>query len=184
MASLMSCQYDVIDVYNDGKIYSLREKGPAGGWIFYENPNWKTDGWRYLEAAPEDSPVLCMWLSTSTWLNTDLATGGTLLSIGSGKNNTAKMLQYKGVRTAPAAEYCDSLVVNGYNDWFLPSSYELNQMDLNLSAYGIGGFSIATYFSSSEMDAGSAAIRNFLSGIPSGTSSKNAPQKIRAVRAF
>lgn len=26
--------------------------GPAGGLVFYENPNWETDGWRYLEAAP------------------------------------------------------------------------------------------------------------------------------------
>lgn len=26
--------------------------GPAGGLVFYENPNWEDDGWRYLEAAP------------------------------------------------------------------------------------------------------------------------------------
>ena len=26
--------------------------GPAGGLVFYENPHWETDGWRYLEAAP------------------------------------------------------------------------------------------------------------------------------------
>lgn len=26
--------------------------GPAGGFVFYENPNWEIDGWRYLEAAP------------------------------------------------------------------------------------------------------------------------------------
>mgnify|MGYP000977379186 FL=1 len=28
--------------------------GPAGGLIFYENPNAVADGWRYLEAAPPD----------------------------------------------------------------------------------------------------------------------------------
>lgn len=26
--------------------------GPAGGFVFYENPNHASDGWRYLEAAP------------------------------------------------------------------------------------------------------------------------------------
>src|SRR5690554_5787135 len=35
-------------------IYALRDTGPAGGLIFYLNPNHPTDGWRYLEAAPGD----------------------------------------------------------------------------------------------------------------------------------
>jgi uncharacterized repeat protein (TIGR02543 family) len=26
--------------------------GPAGGLVYYENPNWEADGWRFLEAAP------------------------------------------------------------------------------------------------------------------------------------
>ena len=32
--------------------YALGDIGPAGGYIFYENPNYAADGWRYLEAAP------------------------------------------------------------------------------------------------------------------------------------
>jgi uncharacterized repeat protein (TIGR02543 family) len=27
--------------------------GPAGGLVFYENPDWENDNWRYLEIAPE-----------------------------------------------------------------------------------------------------------------------------------
>ena len=34
--------------------YALGDTGPAGGFIFYENPNYAADGWRYLEAAPFD----------------------------------------------------------------------------------------------------------------------------------
>jgi len=34
--------------------YALGDIGPAGGFIFYENPNYLADGWRYLEAAPFD----------------------------------------------------------------------------------------------------------------------------------
>lgn len=28
--------------------------------------------------------------------------------------------------TCPGAEYCNSLTINGYNDWYMPSPYELN----------------------------------------------------------
>ena len=34
--------------------YAPGDIGPAGGWIFYVNPNYAKDGWRYLEAAPFD----------------------------------------------------------------------------------------------------------------------------------
>ena len=46
-------------------VYALRSTGPAGGLIFYENPSWATDGWRYLEAAP----VSTEW-SNIQWENT------------------------------------------------------------------------------------------------------------------
>ena len=35
------------------KEYTIGDTGPAGGIIFYDKGN-KTDGWRYLEAAPAD----------------------------------------------------------------------------------------------------------------------------------
>src|SRR5262249_2702659 len=34
--------------------YAIGDIGPAGGYIFFENPNYRSDGWRYLEAAPFD----------------------------------------------------------------------------------------------------------------------------------
>ena len=35
--------------------------GPAGGLIFYVNPNYAADGWRYLEAAPFDQSAGAKW---------------------------------------------------------------------------------------------------------------------------
>ena len=55
--------------------------------------------------------------------------GGTSTAIGSGAQNTALIL---GVcsETGIAARVCDDLVLNGYNDWFLPSIDELSMMNL------------------------------------------------------
>ena len=41
--------------------YSPGDTGPAGGLIFYVNPNSATDGWRYLEAAPFDQSAGAPW---------------------------------------------------------------------------------------------------------------------------
>ena len=41
--------------------YKVGDTGPSGGWIFYENPNYAKDGWRYLEAAPVDQSAGAKW---------------------------------------------------------------------------------------------------------------------------
>ncbi len=41
--------------------YAPGDVGPAGGYIFYVNPNFATDGWRYLEAAPFDQSAGAKW---------------------------------------------------------------------------------------------------------------------------
>jgi len=40
--------------------YSIGDRGPAGGWIFYDKGT-TSDGWRYLEAAPSDLDVRMKW---------------------------------------------------------------------------------------------------------------------------
>lgn len=46
----------------DSKVqkYKIGNKGPAGGYIFYDKSNY-TSGWQYLEAAPEDINKVCDW---------------------------------------------------------------------------------------------------------------------------
>ena len=41
--------------------YAVGDVGPAGGFVFYENPNFAADGWRYLEAAPFDQSAGAKW---------------------------------------------------------------------------------------------------------------------------
>jgi len=166
-------------------VYNLRDTGPAGGLIFYINPNAATDGWKYLEAAPNDSSTTLQWLSTNTWLNgTSVAAGETQTGIGKGDYNTNRILNYKGVRTAAAAKYCDDLIVNAYGDWFLPSKDELNQMYINLKMSGVGGFSDTFYLSSSESDRDYGYRQHFSNGDVYFANKELQPSKVRAVRSF
>jgi hypothetical protein len=43
-----------MSVWLSAREYAAGDTGPAGGLIFYVNPNFAADGWRYLEAAPFD----------------------------------------------------------------------------------------------------------------------------------
>jgi hypothetical protein len=72
----------------DWATYNLRDTGPAGGLIFYINPNAATDGWKYLEAAPADADSTLRWLSVNEWLNgSTAAEGETQTGIGTGAYN-------------------------------------------------------------------------------------------------
>jgi hypothetical protein len=67
-----------------------------------------------------------------------------------GQENTTAIIN--GCSTAGiAARICDQLVLNGYDDWFLPSKAELNLMHNTLHEQGLGNFSTgAPYWSSSQ----------------------------------
>jgi hypothetical protein len=79
---------------------------------------------------------------------------GTDTAIGTGKQNTEKILIFlQGTgEFGRAAQRCDSLSVEGFDDWFLPSLGELYLMWENLKQKGLGGFSNSDYWSSSESD--------------------------------
>jgi len=47
-----------------------------------------------------------------------------------------------------AAQACDSLIINGFDDWFLPSRDELNFMYGNLHMRDLGNFKNEKYWSS------------------------------------
>lgn len=48
-----------------------------------------------------------------------------------------------------------------YDDWFLPSDGEIEQMYNELAVYGVGGFTEEAYFTSTEVDANSFVAYNF-----------------------
>jgi hypothetical protein len=125
--------------------YKIGDTGPAGGIVFYDKGT-VTNGWRYMEAAPNDI-VPAQWGANNT------AVGGTKTLAGTGKINTQHIVPVLNqVGEDGAALLCGSMNINGYSDWFLPSKDELNMMYVNLKAKGLGGFGNGWYWSSSEAD--------------------------------
>ena len=75
------------------------------------------------------------------------------------------------------------LILNGYNDWFLPSKEELKLIYTNLNTIGIGGFSNAPYWTSTEMNSSFAWEVIFNGGLVQGTGKSNSAS-VRAIRIF
>ena len=157
-------------------LYKVGEKGPAGGWVFYDKGRY-SDGWRYLEAAPSDLSSTYVWgddgkFSTST-------------GIGTGKKNTEIIASKSTSWTKNAAKACLDYKENGYDDWFLPSKDELNLMYINLKQKKLGGFADSVYWSSSEYSGSSSSawLQGFYSG-PQNDYSRSGNSRVRPVRAF
>lgn len=174
------------------------EIGPAGGYIFYDKGS-SSDGWRYFEAAParwsgsqEDPRYVFGYYRPSG----SIKGVGTSTAIGSGKTNTAALVKAMGNqaysssggsdKAAYAAKVASDYTVKvdgvTYNDWFLPSSDELNLMYTNLSKKNLGGFS-GGYWSSSESGDNYAWIQFFDYG-DRRNGSRDYVGRVRPVRAF
>jgi len=165
-----------------GGVYTVGQRGPAGGIVFFDKGSY-SDGWRFLEAAPVSTEF------TAPWGNVDVS--GTSTAMGFGRSNTqaiVRALSNAGL-VGQAAQVANSLVYGGFNDWFLPSSDELDWMFRNLRERGLGGFANATYWSSSQ----SASIhwtvwnQDFNNGnrtAPNHIGFKNRTFRVRAIRAF
>ena len=125
--------------------YRVGDTGPAGGLIFYDKGN-NSGGWRYLEAASVDAEFQAPWSVLATHVDNLQET------IGSGKRNTQLIVE-KFKQTSgewdTAAQKCDDLVFGGFDDWFLPSRAELDQMYGNLKRRNLGDFKNGYYWSSS-----------------------------------
>jgi hypothetical protein len=157
--------------------YKVGDRGPAGGFIIFVNPNFETAegkyleatyiksssdaaageviNWEYIEAAPNDQYDA----EGDDWIEWEIspsddpgkATGATATAIGTGMVNTKKIVNSWGDGIY-AAKICYDLTINGYNDWALPSKDELNLMYTVLAKNGAGGFDPlgGPYWSSTE----------------------------------
>ena len=167
--------------------YNIGDTGPAGGLIFYVNPNYEADGWKYLEAAPDDFPGddnygWVQWFNGNN-VDSGVITNATGTALGTGMSNTQKIVDIQGNGNY-AAKLCSDLTQGGYSDWFLPSKDELNLMFKNLYLKDIGSFHPYTYWSSSEYDAVSAWFLLFDSNPLYSIYGKGWSLHVRAVRAF
>jgi hypothetical protein len=181
-------------------IYIVGSTGPGGGKIFYVaatpfvcGPTRATTC-TYLEAAP------ARWNGgasepTRTWAQatpfnyqgtTVPGNGATATAIGWGYRNTRAIVAQGNTDTATsAAALADShtVTVSGvvYDDWYLPSKDELNQLYLQRAT--VGGFVGDHYWSSSEGSADTALYQRFSSGLQGGAP-KEWTYSVRPVRAF
>ncbi len=164
----------ILDFY--GKRYQ-------GGLIFY----LKSDG-TGMVSAEEDQSIDAEWGCI----------GDTLLffdTLGSGAQNTIDI-----VTACPtpdiAADICTDLVLNGYDDWFLPSQDELNLMWINLADSdgngvnmglsdpdNLGNFPTERYWTSSQYDGVTAFMQWFDDGAQF-NAPKSFPTYVRAARKF
>jgi hypothetical protein len=123
---------------------------------------------------------------------------GTETGIGSGKENTQKLIgamgstafsNYSdGSNTTPqyAAKMCAEYLGGGHADWFLPSKEELSLMYHNLYLKNLGEFSgdyFGLYWSSSEIDNNEAWLMYFDDG-GQRNYDRNNLARVRPIRAF
>jgi hypothetical protein len=159
--------------------YKLGDIGPAGGIIFYDKGN-SIGGWRYLEAAPAETEKELIF--------GDLFVGVTGRRIGDGKENTNKFAEYmqrRGGGVNTATWYCNQLVINGFDDWYLPSTDELLYLYNNLYLKNIGGLMGKRYWSSTYNSSNGIQCVDFDTGNQRGAFADTGTKfQGRAIRQF
>jgi hypothetical protein len=140
-----------------------------------------------LICAVEDQSAAIDWILGGDTQST--ANGNTSTAIGTGQTNTNAMMNQAGY-TGGAAQVAEdySVTDNGvtYNDWFLPSLEELNEMHSQKNsieaAAGVTPFG-TDYWSSSEQNSSKAKSVDMSSGNDSNTN-KSSQYRVRAIRTF
>jgi hypothetical protein len=115
------------------------------------------------------------------WSLDTTPTGATAAAIGTGAGNTGAITATVGVDSA--AGICEELILNGFDDWFLPSEQEVYTMYQNLKLHGRGDLEDELYWSSTEIDALNARAVDLEDGSLD-TQGKGEELRVRAIRAF
>ncbi|HET8540370.1 MAG TPA: hypothetical protein VFL83_10910 [Anaeromyxobacter sp.] len=162
-------------VYGAQEVFTTAE--PAGPYL---GRNYAGGIVFYLDGAGHGLVVATTDTGNTPWgcRGTSIPTAA---AVGRGAANTAAI-----IAACPdpntAARVTDDLVLNGYDDWFLPSADELALVFTNLGAQGLGGLSSSWYYwSSTEQDADRVRVQTF--GYQS-YNLKSYGTLFRAVRAF
>ena len=166
--------YDSVATEADGSCILIGDTY-QGGIVFY------VDGaGGGLIAAPTDqadqATTAVIWGCSGA-----IITGADGVAIGTGNQNTIDIVTGCTFSSGYAAQICYNLNLGGYDDWYLPSKDELNEMYLNKSI--IGGFSIGRYWSSTEFNNYNAFVQSFNNGGQGGIF-KSESANVRAIRAF
>ncbi len=179
---IISCECDMNDLGK--RKYKVGDTGPAGGIIFYLNPNAKADKWTYLEVGKSDISSSTPGQYKFKW-GPILEECGTGEKIGDGLNNTKQLSAKDPSHEAASAVYGKDLYGNKYEDWFIPSRDEIKLLYESIKSGILNpeSFSPDYYWTSSEEGDSGAWKISLLDGIPLIESRINAC-RIRPVRRF
>ncbi len=153
-----------------------------GGVIFYLDAT----GEHGLISAVSDQSFDAVWGCPPLIVN-----GANGEEIGTGAQNTTDIVNgCSSTISGFAAELCENLELNEFNDWFLPSKDELNELYqnrdiVNTTSIENGGAQLedAEYWSSSHQNNNSVFVQHFTAGNQFGVS-EDELYNVRAVRAF
>ncbi|RLD21532.1 MAG: hypothetical protein DRI69_03825 [Bacteroidetes bacterium] len=118
------------------------------------------------------------------------AIGASAQSDINGAGNTVAIMMQSG-HTSSAARHCADVAYGGYDDWYLPSKDELNDVytnrvaiDTTATANGGEVFVNDYYWSSTEESSNDAWQQEFTDGSQGGDNKGSSTGRVRAVRAF
>ena len=140
----------------------------GGGIFFYSGATFG------LVAATKDIHIPVDW----GFYGTEVP--GTSTVIGSGLANTTLIANLSGYTAAWA---CNSLILSGQSDWYLPSKDELNEL-YTQKEYVSGLDVYNNYWSSSQSSKDTAWMQYFLSGAQSSFGYTNQSYKVRPIRTL
>ena len=172
-------------------VYSVGQTGPGGGIVFYVDNSLSGftetgapcgSSCHYLEAAPTTGTTSLWTDALYGWSgNPNTAIGTTGTAIGSGYENTLKMITQDSTADKAGTVAQAYRGPNGLSDWFLPSLDELNALYLERDI--VGGFWGGYYWSSTEGNAQTAWSQFFTYDWRTDFS-KDIAYYVRPIRAF
>jgi hypothetical protein len=100
--------------------------------------------------------ALPKYIVSLPWSNSYGSVGGTFANFGKGQANTERLVATLANPAGTAALYCQNLVAEGYDDWFLPSYEELWYFRNNMSFMQWLQYPFDMYWTSTETNASTA----------------------------
>ena len=134
LAIIVILHFNCFSQGSESKTHYIGEKS-GGGVVFYIDGS----GYHGLISAEQDQSDGAIWCGgTNTFKKIDA------INMSDGFQNTNEIVKQFGNKNA--AGICSELVLNGFDDWYLPSLQELSMM--YSQSFVIGGFSMNDYWSS------------------------------------